>query len=165
MTPANGPTKISHILDTHLSAPGFEKIVKGFSIYKLWQKTVGPKIAARALPLKLSEKKLYVTVATSIWMEELKYLKEELIQKLNRELKENPIDDIIFRLGKIGGQHIANRQSTRSSANQKISIQLSQREMDDIERLINPVKDQELKETIRRAIINRKRLGMNNVSQ
>ena len=156
--PSKGPTKIEHILTALSGTPPFDSqslntIMKGFSIKKAWAKTVGANIAKRAQPLKIAGKTLYVTVATSTWMEELKYIKADIIKKLNYELKETAVEDIVFRLGKVsedGGQEsAATKRGHKQPARRTMGIT-----DDTIDRLVRPVKDGELREVIRRAIIN-----------
>jgi len=86
-------------------------------------------------------------------MEELKYIKADIIKKLNYELKETAVEDIVFRLGKVsedGGQEsAATKRGHKQPARRTMGIT-----DDTIDRLVRPVKDGELREVIRRAIIN-----------
>jgi hypothetical protein len=86
-------------------------------------------------------------------MEELKYLKADIIKKLNYELKETAVEDIVFRLGKVsedgGQQSAATTRGHKQPARRAMGIT-----DDTIDRLVRPVKDGELREVIRRAIIN-----------
>ncbi|MBI3754531.1 MAG: DUF721 domain-containing protein [Deltaproteobacteria bacterium] len=150
MMSAKGPTRLGHIIDSSFFSPDLETFGKGFLVYKIWPKAVGPGIAKRARPLKLSGKILSVTVDTSAWMEELKYLKEDIIKKINDELKERTVEDIVFRLGKIPEKDNATpHPAIRPSQSQR---QLTQKEINAIDRLVSPIRDDELREIIRRAI-------------
>ncbi|MBI5048223.1 MAG: DUF721 domain-containing protein [Deltaproteobacteria bacterium] len=166
MIPAKGPIRIGHIIDSSLSSPGFETIVKGLSIHKIWSKTVGLNISKRTRPLKLTGKTLYVTVATSTWMEELKYLKQDIIKKINTELKEEAVKDIIFRLGKIAEistpmlcsehsvlKHRSAPNPQSAACNSQYSHQLPQKDMENIYRLVNLIKNNELQGTILKAMV------------
>ena len=155
--PSKGPTRIEHILTALSGTPLFDSqalntIMKGSSIKKAWAKTVGKNIAKRAQPLKIAGKTLYVTAATSTWMEELKYLKADIIKKLNYELKETAVEDIVFRLGKVsedgGQQSAATKRGHKQPARRTMGIT-----DDTIDRLVRSVKDGELREVIRRAIV------------
>lgn len=159
MTYTKEPAVVGRILDTFWKTisggnPGFKTIAKGLSIQTIWPKTVGVNIAKRTRPLKLAGKTLYVTVATSTWMEELKYMKEDIIKKINTELRKETIKDIIFRLGKVA--EITDSNPHPAVRNPQHSRQLTQKEIDNIDKLASLIKDNELKETFRRALITNK---------
>src|SRR3990167_8110388 len=121
MTYTKEPAVVGRILDTigetiSVGNQGFKTIAKGLSIQTIWSKTVGVNIAKRTRPLKLTGKTLYVTVATSTWMEELKYMKEDIIKKINTELRKKAVKDIIFRLGKVTEISTSNPQPASPKA-------------------------------------------------
>ena len=165
--PSKGPTKIEHILTALSGTPPFDSqslntIMKGFSIKKAWAKAVGANIAKRAQPLKIAGKTLYVTVATSTWMEELKYLKKDIIKKINNDLKEQTVEEIVFRLGAIAENNTSKNQPSAISR-QPSKHQLSQKEMDDIDRMLKPIKDVGLKETIKNAMVNKRKQTLDTI--
>ncbi|MBI3398202.1 MAG: DUF721 domain-containing protein [Deltaproteobacteria bacterium] len=159
MTSAKGLSRIGDILDIPFSTSGFDKVVKGLFISRIWRKTVGPTIAKKTIPLKLAGKTLYVTVATSTWLEELKYLKGDIINKINNELQEQAVEEIVFRLGKIAEKDTSKQSS--DSNHQPLSCHVSQKEIDNIEKLVKHIKNEELRETIRRAMINKRNCDLN----
>lgn len=162
MTSAKGLSSIRDILYSPFSAHGFAKVAKGLSICKIWQRAVGPNIAKKTLPLKLTGKTLYVTVATSTWMEELKYLKKDIIKKINNDLKEQTVEEIVFRLGAIAENNTSKNQPSAIS-HQTSEHQLSQKEIDDIDRMLKPIKDVELKETMKNAMVNKRKQNLNTI--
>ena len=162
MTSAKGLSSIRDILYNPFSTDGFAKVVKGLSICKIWQRAVGPNIAKKTLPLKLAGKTLYVTVATSTWMEELKYLKKDIIKKINNDLKEQTVEEIVFRLGAIAENNTSKNQPSANSR-QPSKHQLSQKEMDDIDRMLKPIKDVGLKETIKNAMVNKRKQTLDTI--
>jgi len=60
-----------------------------------WPEIMGKRIADQAEIQKYENGVLYVSVANSVWMQELHILKPEVIKKLYRRIK-LPIRDIIF---------------------------------------------------------------------
>ena len=95
------PARIGNILAAFLDNHAPKAVANGLAIHSIWPKIVGANMAKKTMPLKIIGKKLYLTVETSAWMEELKYLKEDIIKKINNDLKQEAVEDIIFRLGKI----------------------------------------------------------------
>lgn len=152
MTSTKEPVKIGNILSVFWRNNTPNAMANWFRIISIWPKIAGINIAKRARPLKIVGKTLYLTVETSAWMEELKYIKEDIIKKINNELQDTAVEDIIFRLGKITLAP-TRRPNSNPLAYNVHTTQLSQKEMNNIDRLVVSVKDDGLKEAIRRAII------------
>ncbi|HEY5627196.1 MAG TPA: DUF721 domain-containing protein [Nitrospira sp.] len=66
-----------------------------------WDMIVGDPIAAHTCPDQIRFKKLYLIVRSSIWMQQLTFLKPSLIAKLNEQAGTELITDIAFRVGEI----------------------------------------------------------------
>ena len=157
MTSTKEPAKIGNILSAFWRNNTPDAVANWFRVLSIWPKIAGINITKRARPLKIAGKTLYLTVETSAWMEELKYIKEDIIKKINKELQDTIVEDIVFRLGKITHAQKTPAPTRRSNSNPLLGnahpTQLSQKELDNIDRLVILVKDEELKETIRMAII------------
>jgi predicted nucleic acid-binding Zn ribbon protein len=67
----------------------------------IWQQTIGAPIADNAKPYAMKESLLLVNVSSSVWLHQLQFLKNELIDCLNRELEEGQIADIKFKIGPV----------------------------------------------------------------
>ncbi len=70
-----------------------------FQIGDGWQEAVGPHIARKAYPEGMRNGILYVRVETSAWMQELAFLKPEILKRLHEAFPALTIKDIRFRLG------------------------------------------------------------------
>ncbi len=160
MTFIREPAKVGNILSAFWRNNTPTAVANWFSILSIWPKIAGINIAKRTRPLKIAGKTLYLTVETSTWMEELKYIKEDIIKKINEELKDTAVKDIVFRLGKV--THVQKTPASTRRSSSHAHCQLSQKEMDRIDRLVIPIKDEELQESIRRAILANKSRGTNN---
>lgn len=68
-------------------------------IWAVWEDAVGKAIACRARPLWIKNGCLRVNVSDSIWLQELEYFKETIIEKLNGKLGRNAVQRIDFRFG------------------------------------------------------------------
>ncbi|HBO84882.1 MAG: hypothetical protein A2073_01880 [Deltaproteobacteria bacterium GWC2_42_11] len=95
------PIPISAVLEGSFARLGIKRRVNEFAILKDWGRLAGSSISKFAVPVKLVGKTLYVAVSTSVWMEELKYVKPDLINKINENLGKDCVSDIIFKLGSI----------------------------------------------------------------
>lgn len=123
--------------------------IKQYQIVKHWELTVGPLISQKTEPAKLMGKKLFVLVSTPSWVTELLYQKEEIMNKLNKELGEVVIEDIVFRQGTL----------SESSDNEidENKIVISDRELtsDEDKKIAvdtESIKDEELKKIITRTM-------------
>jgi predicted nucleic acid-binding Zn ribbon protein len=68
-------------------------------LVQVWDKAVGAPIADNARPFAVNGPLLLVHVTSSVWLHQLRFLKAELLEALNRELKHSPLSDIKFKVG------------------------------------------------------------------
>lgn len=66
-----------------------------------WEHLVGDTIAANTWPDQIRFKKLYVIVRNSVWMQQLTFLKPELLAKLNARAGGPLLTDITLRVGEV----------------------------------------------------------------
>lgn len=133
------PVAIDAILKNSFERLGLNAKVRGFAIMSNWNKIVGDKISNIATPAKTIGKTLYVTVSSSAWMEELKYLKTDMMDKINKILGADAISDIVFKLGHIDRVRVLKKQDSISRRS------LTSEEKMTIDRLTSDLKDEELK--------------------
>jgi len=67
----------------------------------LWDEVVSDTIKKHTKPIKIQRKIIYVSVDNSVWANELNYLKEDIIKKINDKSGEKVITDIKFKVGDI----------------------------------------------------------------
>ncbi|MEE4357999.1 MAG: DUF721 domain-containing protein [Desulfococcaceae bacterium] len=70
-------------------------------IWKCWDSAVGPAIAENTRPAAFKGSLLIVHVSASAWVHQLQYLKQELMEKINRVLGKKLVEDIRFKIGDI----------------------------------------------------------------
>jgi predicted nucleic acid-binding Zn ribbon protein len=79
---------------------GIEDKMTEIKIFEVWNSCVGETIAKFAVPVGLRKNKLMVSVENAVWRYELSNRKEEIIVKLNENLKniknKKSVKDIIF---------------------------------------------------------------------
>ena len=130
-------------------------------LLEVWQKAVGPNISVQTRPDKLKRNTLFVKVSSSVWMQQLHILKQEIIEKINELLGKELIKNVHFSIGEIPSAIPAN--SYRSSFSPG-SYLLRDKDKKLIEKSISSVEDPELKEILRRVMtknIIRRRLSAN----
>jgi len=97
--PKGRPTRTATTLKKLLKDLGVDFILKRHQLWTCWEKVVGEKIADHTHPDFISGKSLFILVDHPTWMHQLNFLKEQLLSKINQELKTQPITEIRFRLG------------------------------------------------------------------
>lgn len=71
-------------------------------ICSLWNHAVGEVIAKNAQPAALKEKVLIVHVNSSPWIQQLQFLKREIVEKINQASEQEILEDIKFKIGPVG---------------------------------------------------------------
>jgi predicted nucleic acid-binding Zn ribbon protein len=92
-------TPIGHVLESILEQCRSESSGGIQHLIHVWEKTVGPPIADNAQPFAVKGSLLLVHVSSSVWMHQLRFLKTELLEKLNQGLGNQRIADIKFKIG------------------------------------------------------------------
>lgn len=72
-----------------------------FHIQEVWKETVGVHIAKKTYADGIRNGIVYVNVETSAWMQELTFMKPEILKRLNEVLPAPGVKDIRFKLGKM----------------------------------------------------------------
>ncbi len=68
-------------------------------IWRVWKEVVGQTYAENSQPSKIRKKQLTVTVANSIWLQELTFYKETILEKINTKLGRKAVDSIKIKVG------------------------------------------------------------------
>ncbi len=92
---------IKSILSPLFKRTGLSWRIKEQKIIENWSEIVGQSIAQNTEPSKLRGGVLYVKVRTPIWMQQLQFLKETIINKINQKIKDAGLNDLRFFIGQI----------------------------------------------------------------
>ena len=68
-------------------------------IWALWEEIVGRTVAQNVQPSAFKGKLLLVDVVSSVWLQQLQFVKADIIAKINDAFGEKVVDDIKFRIG------------------------------------------------------------------
>ena len=92
------PKLIGDLINKTLIKHGIFDKIKEYYIYIIWDEEVGKNISAPAKPIFFKHGKLFVKVDSSIWLNELKFLKDKIKEKINAKLETNKVKEIYFRI-------------------------------------------------------------------
>ena len=93
------PSELSTLLPTLFTGKPLEKRFRESIIWRVWDKAVGQPIASKARPAAFREGTLIVAVTSPPWMQQLGFLKRQLMDAVNGALGEEMITDIHLKAG------------------------------------------------------------------
>jgi predicted nucleic acid-binding Zn ribbon protein len=124
-------------------------------LIEAWNKSVGQGIAAQTYPFKFRNNTLFVKVSNSVWMQQLQFMKQDIIDKVNPAFGNKRVRNIYFSIGKIP----LAREKTDGIAEHE-SYPLKERDRRLIRKSLECVPDKELRSIIKRVmtreIVNRR---------
>jgi predicted nucleic acid-binding Zn ribbon protein len=68
-------------------------------VWRLWDRVVGEDIARNARPAAFKGSLLLVYVTSSTWLHHLRFVKHDIITRLNADLGQPLVSDIKFKVG------------------------------------------------------------------
>ncbi len=79
--------------------PGFSDKELEFQIHSIWNEAVGDKISKNCWPIKcIDQHTLLVASDNSVWLNQLRYLENEILNKLEEKLKRKQILKLKFKI-------------------------------------------------------------------
>lgn len=89
--------KIDSLLHQFVKAHGLERGLAEYRLMKSWKDLLGITVAKKTKSLHIQNRKLFVTLHSSVVRNELSMMKDSLIPKLNEAAGMDVIDDVILR--------------------------------------------------------------------
>ncbi len=120
-----------------------------------WATAVGARIAAHAIPDRLNRGTLFVKVSDSVWMQQLHFLKQDILGKINHPAAGITVANIHFSLGRMPDSPARGRIPATASH----SLKARDRKM--IEENTASIADPELRDILKKVMtreISRRRL-------
>ena len=96
-----GVEHIGSVIDNVLKTYQCESGGNMEQVWHLWDSTVGETIAANAQPEAFKGKILLVNVTSSVWLHQLRFLKEDIINNINHALGETFVEEVKFKIGPV----------------------------------------------------------------
>jgi predicted nucleic acid-binding Zn ribbon protein len=90
-------TKIDSLLQQFVKSNRLEKGLAEYRLMKSWKDLLGITVAKKTKSLKIQNRKLYVTLHSSVVRNELSMIKDAVIPKLNEAAGMDVIDDVVLR--------------------------------------------------------------------
>ena len=148
-TPRAKLQRLGDILQTALKKQRIFLDIEDKSLLPVWNEAVGPQIALQTYPGRLKGKTLFVKVSSSVWMQQLYFLKEEISEKINQSLGKAAIENIYFSIGEIP---LALPKGEERLSFPSLSHLLKDRDRKLIEKSTASIPDEELREIMKRVM-------------
>ena len=91
------PDILSRFLKTH----GMAIHMLEFKLQQHWLEIVGEHVARHTWPDSVRHRKLYLVAENSVWLQQLLFLKPELLAKINGAADGEALTDIVLRVGTV----------------------------------------------------------------
>lgn len=133
---STGMEGLGDFLSNSLKALDIEHRVLQETCILLWDEVVGKQIANASQPEFVKDGRMFVTVKSSVWANELSIYKAEIIARLNKRIGRTVIKDIILKVGCVKKRQHASTTTEYPKPNLE-GIELTQEELDKIELAIS----------------------------
>ncbi len=142
--PKGRPEALSNLLRNSFEGTNLGERLKDLAIWQYWEQAVGTDIARRARPLRFGGGVLTVAVGSAPWMQQLSFMKVDLVARLNSCLGEQRVREIVLRSGRVSDAEGETVQAERPTPRR-----LRQQTQVWIEQQCSVVEDPELKQQFR----------------
>ena len=93
--------RLSAVLSQSLKRLDLSSRLDEYGVWPIWNDVVGKTIAKNAQPEKIRNGTLIVKVTSPVWMQQLQFMKEMIVEKLNQRLKNDTVKSVFFLVGRI----------------------------------------------------------------
>ena len=138
---------IGEVLFSILKKRGMTSKLEENALVKLWPKSVGPQIASKTQPDCLRNGTLFVKTISSVWVQQLHFVKEEIRGKLNELAGKSAIKEIRFLVG-----HTLVQEKAEENASLTKKTVLKKRDKEMIAECTAALADRELAAILKRVM-------------
>lgn len=128
--------------------PKFTTINKSYDVLYLWNELFDEKTRNNITPIKFDKNILYVTVKSNIWLQQIQFLKSDIISKYKEKDESIKIIDIKATLNK----NAINKEHQKEVKLQEIKkielLQLSEEEKQDIINKTSNIPDEKIRKSL-----------------
>ena len=142
------PVHISGILSKAAHRLKFHDKMLEYRLWDQWEKIIGPAIAQHARPERWQRGTLIIRVEHPTWMQELSFLKVQMIEKLRAAFPTTPLKSIRFEVGEFP----KNPALPTKNILQRPKRELQESDEAAIANAVDQIRDPDLRESARRAM-------------
>ena len=105
------------VLDHSLKRFDLSQRLDDYGVWPIWNEVVGKTIARNAQPEKIRNGTLFVKVTSPVWMQQLQFMKEMIVDKINLRLKSAAVKNLFFMVGHIDTAELDSPTEPQQSQN------------------------------------------------
>ncbi len=94
-------TQLSEIIESRYMGKVLSGLVSEYKLMKNWQSIIGSHLSLQTNPGRIKRGVLHIKVSNSVVLNELYFLKKELLLKVNSELGRGIVKDIKFEISNL----------------------------------------------------------------
>jgi hypothetical protein len=95
------PRPLATVVQDSVAKLGLAAKLREAEIWRIWPNVVGEAIAQKAAPLRIINGTLTVAVSSSPWLQELRFMTGMMKDKLNTELGQDVVKEIVLKTGRV----------------------------------------------------------------
>lgn len=95
--PTNGPVRLGDVLEEVIDRLGVRPKINEARVVEAWHTRAGPKIEEVTTSAWMKGATLFVKISSAAWRQELHMNRRTWAQRLNDELGQEIVDEIVFR--------------------------------------------------------------------
>lgn len=137
--------RVGEVLGNSLKRLDLSYRLSEYGVWPVWDEIVGKTIAVNAQPEKIRNGTLFVKVTSSVWMQQLQFMKEMIAEKLNHRLNREVVKNIFFVVGRIDSPAAAETST-------KVSTPAIDQEPRIDEQFLESVSDPELRQAFKKLL-------------
>jgi predicted nucleic acid-binding Zn ribbon protein len=141
------PISLADVLGGASRRIGFGEKLKHMKLMARWEKIAGSAVARHARPSRLRGRTLIVRVDQPTWMQELTFLKHEIMERIREEFKEGAPSDMKLELGELPPW-----SSTKEEPERAEMRELDDDEKEFIQVAADEIDDPDIRDAARRAM-------------
>lgn len=141
------PQPIGDVLFAVLKRKGMASKIEENILFKLWPKAVGPQIASKTKPDAFKNGILFVKTVSSVWVQQLHFVKQDILDKFNQLSGKQTVKEIRFLVG----HGMVGEKAQHNISPSKKTV-LKKRDQDMIAACTDSLADQELADVLKRVM-------------
>lgn len=142
---------MGEVLGEFFKRTGMNRRIQEQKVLNCWEEAVGGGVAEKTQPVSVKNRVLRVKVVNSVWMQELQFMKELIMQKIHQQIGKNILQDLRFFIGEIEPLGEKDRNNRKEGAQvDRPSLGLTDAERKRIEKALSEITDPEMSEILGR---------------
>jgi predicted nucleic acid-binding Zn ribbon protein len=135
--------RVGEVLGNSLKRLDLSYRLSEYGVWPVWDEVVGKTIAVNAQPEKIRNGTLFIKVSSSVWMQQLQFMKEMIAEKLNHRLNREVVKNIFFVVGRIDSPKPSETQTSTPPIDQEPKID---------QQFLESVSDPELRQAFKKLL-------------